>query len=274
MSGELEQDSWPPEKSGTVTLNSPLDAARSRTRKPIVLGAIGAALVHALVIAVALAQSDNRPEKPKLERPAIEAEIIQEAPKPVPVPVPVPRSALPEPPPAPRAMKKATSLEKAAPVAAQAAKVMTAEPKEVLDFGETFVQGNAASYAGGVTEAGGTSKKAVRDANARAFGVEGGKGTGAADLSREPSLADGVKWDCPFPKEADDDGLDTGVVTLKVTISANGTVDDIAVKTDPGHGFGREARRCALRKRWQTGLDRAGKAVTATKLLNVRFTRP
>lgn len=272
------------EQSGGGRLVSPLDSARVRSRAPIALGGIGAALVHAAVIAVALAQGNARPERMRAPQPAIEAELIQDPPPPKepdpeakPEPEPeappeAPKSAV-VPAPAPKPLKRVQAVEKAAPAAAQAAKVLTAEPKEVLDFGETFVQGNAAAYAGGVTESGGTSTKAVRDTNVRASGVQAGTGTGAIDRSRDPSLAEGTRWDCPFPEEADDDGLNHGVVTLSVTIGSSGSVEDVAVKSDPGHGFGREARRCALRKRWQAGRDRAGNPVAATRLLNVRFER-
>jgi protein TonB len=270
-----------PEQSAAGKLESPLDRAHTRSRAPVALSVVGAALVHAALIAVAFAQGEARPpQRMRAPQPTIETEMIVDPPrepeaKPEPEPEtpPAPPKAEAVPPPAPKPMKRVQAIEKAAPAAAQAAKVLTAEPKEVLDFGETFVQGNAASYAGGVTESGGTSANAVRDTNARAYGVPGGTGTGAIDRSRDPSLAEGTRWDCPFPEEADDDGMDHGVVTLSVTISANGSVDTVAVKDDPGHGFGREARRCALRKRWQAGRDRAGNPIAATRLLNVRFDR-
>jgi protein TonB len=271
-----------PQLSAGAELESPLDRVPSRSRVPVATSVIGAALVHAVLIAVALAQGYARPQRMRALKPAIETELIVDPPKqpepeakpePEPETPPEPPKSEAVPPPAPKPMKRVQALEKAAPAAAQAAKVLVAEPKEVLDFGETFVQGNAASYAGGVTESGGTSAKAVRDTNARAYGVPGGTGTGAIDRSREPSLAEGTRWDCPFPEEADDDGMDHGVVTLSVTISASGSVDTVAVKGDPGHGFGREARRCALRKRWQAGRDRAGNPIAATRLLNVRFDR-
>jgi hypothetical protein len=50
-------------------------------------------------------------------------------------------------------------------------------------------------------------------------------------------------------------------------------VDQVEVVKDPGFGFGREARRCALRKRWQAGRNKAGQAIAASRLLNVRFQR-
>jgi protein TonB len=144
----------------------------------------------------------------------------------------------------------------------------------MVDFGETIVAGNAANYAGGVTESGGTATHAVRDVRARASGVEGGDGTAPqADKSRAPQLAGGLRWDCPFPAEADASEIDHAVVTLRVEVGAQGDVASVRAASDPGHGFGREARRCAERKRWVPGLDRAGRPAAAVALINVRFDR-
>lgn len=264
--------------------SSPLDAAPARSRAPLLIGSAGATLLHAVLLAAAVTASSA--PRPVVRAPAPQvAELIQieaapEEPPPPPAPPEPPPPAAPPPkapPPTPKApprVPKVRAPEEAAPAAAQAAKVMEQAPKpEVLDFGETIVQGNSTSYAGGVTEAGGTSRVAVRDQNARAHGVIGGTGQGAIDRSREPSLAEGTRWDCPFPEEADDEGIDEAVVTLRVAIAANGAVDKVDVAEDPGSGFGREARRCALRKRWQAGLDRGGHPIAATRVLRVRFER-
>lgn len=190
-----------------------------------------------------------------------------------------PAEPKPEPEPAPRASKVARSVEpepppEAAPAAAQAAETLTAAP-EVLDFGDTLVQGSSATFAGGVTEAGGTSQRAVRDPGARAGGVGGGRGTdtSAVDRSRPPALAGDARWDCPFPEEADDAEITDALVTLRVRVATDGAVERVDVVQDPGDGFGREARRCALRKRWQPGRDRAGRALATHALVNVRFYR-
>jgi protein TonB len=143
-----------------------------------------------------------------------------------------------------------------------------------VDFGETFVAGAAKSYAGGVTESGGTTAHPVTDTRARAAGIEGGTGTRlGGDMSRAPQLAGGVAWDCPFPEEADEVGLDSALVTLRVAVDRQGNVAGVDVVRDPGDGFGREARRCAMRKRWAPALDRAGNPITATGIVNVRFQR-
>ena len=43
--------------------------------------------------------------------------------------------------------------------------------------------------------------------------------------------------------------LDHAVATLRVEVDATGAARSVTVTKDPGHGFGREARRCALRCR-------------------------
>jgi protein TonB len=46
------------------------------------------------------------------------------------------------------------------------------------------------------------------------------------------------------------------------------------VVRDPGHGFGRAARQCAMQKRYNTAQDRDGTSIAGqTKPFNVRFNR-
>ena len=262
----------------TSSLDAPVRASKS---VPL-LATLGTAVVHAVVIALAAAAGAQR--EAKLPRAALISEMVEiELPKP-PEPEPEPEKTEQEPPakapepvraapkPAPPRPAKATR-EAPPPAAAQAGKVLAAAD-EVVDFGETIVSGNGPNYAGGVTESGGTATHAVRDARARAGGVEGGTGTAPqGDKSRAPQLAGGFRWDCPFPPEADDAEIDHAVVTLRVEVGVNGDVSSARATSDPGHGFGREARRCAERKRWTPGLDRAGRPIGAVALINVRFDR-
>jgi periplasmic protein TonB len=95
----------------------------------------------------------------------------------------------------------------------------------------------------------------------------------ALDRSRSPTLAGSGRWDCPFPREAKRAGVDAATVTLRVEVQADSRVESVIVMSDPGDGFGREARRCALSKRWQAGLDRAGNAAKRTTVVNVKFQR-
>ncbi|QSQ19459.1 energy transducer TonB [Pyxidicoccus parkwayensis] len=255
---------------------SMLDGSPRGSHGPLILAGVGAALLHS-ALALGAGLMARLPEESGVAKSASVSQWVEvELPPPPAPPPPVeePRAEPVRVKAAPAARTPAPRTTNAPPpAAAQAAQVATAAP-EVADFGDTFVVGKGSSYAGGTTESGGTATHAVRDANARAGGVEGGTGTDlAGDRSRRPALAGGARWDCPFPGEADDAGIDHGVVTLRVEVDAEGSVLSAAVTSDPGHGFGREARRCALSKRWSPGLDRAGQPTRAVALVNVRFAR-
>jgi protein TonB len=254
---------------------SPLDQTPAAAPHGRWLGVAGAALAHVGLFYGALHLSGLSTHLDQLAKLSstqmFEVELEPEPPPPPPPaepepPRPAPRPRAAEPPPAPEA----------APAAAQAAEVLAQEPKEeVVDFGDTFVQGKADQYAGGFTESTGTSQNAVRDARAAAGGVPGGQGTDTSgiDRSRAPALAGGADWDCPFPEEADDEGIDDSAVTLRVEVLEDGRVKSVVVEQEAHRGFGREARRCAMRKRWQPGLDRAGRAAAMTTRVKVVFTR-
>lgn len=263
-----------------------LDARPRGSRLIPLLAAAGALGAHLVVLGAAVI-SERRPGAPAAVAPVTLVDIelppppavlpAPEPPAPEPAPRaraqpaprsrPVPEPPRAEPPPAP------PPREAPPPAAAQAGQVLAAVA-EAPGPAEAVVTGDGASYAGGTTESGGTSQRAVHDRNARAGGVEGGTGSHlAADLSRPPRLAGGVDWDCDFPPEADDAGIDEAVVTLRVEIAADGRVLSAVATDGGGHGFGRQARRCALEKRWQPGLDRAGRPMDGVALIRVRFER-
>ncbi|MEM1023079.1 MAG: hypothetical protein AAGD10_10730 [Myxococcota bacterium] len=205
--------------------------------------------------------------EPKPE-PKAEAEA-----EPPPPPKPTtPPKAVKAPPPPPKPASETPPPEAAPPpAAAQAGKVMTSE-EEIVDFGDAFVVGTAKSYAGGVTEAGGTSEKAVRDTRARAGGVEGGTGsTLGADLSRPPRLAGGSRWDCPLPPDARAAGVTKAAVILEVEVDERGRMLRVRIKEEPGFGFGREARRCAAGKNWEPGLDVNGRPTRMRQMVRVTW---
>jgi protein TonB len=102
--------------------------------------------------------------------------------------------------------------------------------------------------------------------------VPDGTGDALVDRSRTPRLEAGTNWDCPFPAEAEEDGVDRAVVGLEVEIAATGAVLSVAVQSDPGSGFGREARACALKKRWLPALDKHGQPIAHKHRVNVTFT--
>lgn len=288
----LRDDRGPRESGARL---SPLDAPRASGSRPA-LATFGALLVHGAIIALAAGLGSGvvngrRPlatelieiELPVREEPpnAPEAEPTPPDPppsapaSPTPLPKPAPTVSRPSPPAEPTPAPPPE--ESPPPAAAEAGQVLTAAD-EIVDFGDTIVTGSGASYAGGVTERGGTSKSAVRDIRARAGGVEGGTGTkvqapGGFNRSAPPQLAGGASWDCPFPREADYARIDEAKVLLRVEVAADGRVVGVEVKRDPGDGFGREARQCAMRKRWAAGRDRDGNPIQSSALIQVSFRR-
>jgi periplasmic protein TonB len=208
-------------------------------------------------------------------------------PEPEPEPEPAPRPVV-----MPKVQAAAPKEAKEAPpaAAAQAAQTLTAkeDPNTPVDFSDfTMVQGNGSAYAGGVTAENGTSKDAVRDRGAKG-GPTAGTGTkpgappGPAvakdegpDLSRAAQPANRA-WSCShlFPPEADADDVNVATVTIVVTVRPDGTPQSVKVLSDPGHGFGRAARTCALSQRYNAAFDRSGQATTGTTPpFPVRFER-
>jgi protein TonB len=169
------------------------------------------------------------------------------------------------------------------PAAAEAAKVLTADPdpNEPVDMTNTIVQGTGNQYAGGQTASTGTSKTAVTNMAAQPNGVPGGTGTAPAppapkvDRSRKAGLLGSSDWtDCPFPAEADAEQIDQAFVLIKVRVKDSGDPETVTVVQDPGHGFGREARKCAMRKKYTNALDVDGKPIPSeTNPFRVRFER-
>ena len=241
-----------------------LDVAPLRSKGSSLIAGAGTVVVHLALVAVATFVSARVARH--VATPVMVTQMIE-----VELPPHVPRASVAE------SVQKEPARERApsrhAAEATQAAPSPAQEHTasgEVLDFGETFVAGKGARHMAGVAETGGTAKPAVRDTGA----VTGGTGTAlAADRSRAPALAGGAQWDCPFPDEAEDRGVDHAIVTLRVEVAADGGVVAATIAREPGAGFGREARRCALRKRWLPGLDRVGNPTSAAALINVSFDR-
>jgi protein TonB len=207
-----------------------------------------------------------------------EIEVMKDDPPPPPPPAPEQAKAEPTPPP-PRALPHEPPPPPPSP--AQAAKVLTQEPdpNDPVDLtGNTIIQGNADAYAGGFTASNGTNTRAVRTTPSPT-GVVGGTGPATApvtgrDLSRFASLSGGKEWSCPFPAEADVAQIDEADVMLQVDVRADGTAQAVRVLADPGNGFGREAKRCALATRFTTALDRDGNSIAGTtKPFRVHFSR-
>ncbi|HEX7603280.1 MAG TPA: energy transducer TonB [Polyangiaceae bacterium] len=182
--------------------------------------------------------------------------------------------------PPPPVVKNDNPPPAAPPAAAQAGAVLTApDDNSPLDLTNSFVTGTSDRYAGGTTQAGGTSNTAVRNPGAVATGAPHGTGTGpgtqqgAVDRSRALQLAGSNEWHCPFPAEADSDQIDEAAAVVSVTVGADGKPQKVSVTQDPGHGFGREARACALRESYVPALDREGNPIASSKSFRVHFER-
>ncbi len=256
-------------------------------RRGLILGMVGALLVHAAGATEAARLANGLGSWARDTRESIhgylarlyDVELVNPPPPPPPVDEKPPEPEEPK----PESTKAAPHEKEPAPAPAQAGKILTQDPDPdaPVDLtGQGFVTGNAESYAGGVTAANGTSKNAVRDLRATEGGAPGGTGTkpgpavGATDLSSPPKLSGGTDWDCPFPPEADADQVDFQRVTIVVTVRSDGTPKDVRVVGDPGHGFGRAARQCAMRRHYEPAIDRQGNPVLATMPpFSVRFTR-
>lgn len=153
----------------------------------------------------------------------------------------------------------------------------------MTSFGIATGDGQGPGY--GMVAGEGTAKTATYNPNAKIGGVPGGKGTGdprppppppppGPDRTRAPGLVGSTSWNCPFPPEADAEQIDQARVVIMVTVRPDGSPLSVKVVNDPGHGFGRAARMCALGKRYTPGLDREGKPATGTLgPITVRFTR-
>jgi len=201
-----------------------------------------------------------------------------------------PEPPKPEEPPPPEPPKEEPKLVKALkddpppppPAAADAAKVLMQEPAkdEPVDLtGNTFLNGNADTAVGGTTQIGGTGKVATNNAAAVATGVQGGTGTVAApavkvDRSRAASIVNKANLErCQFPAEADAEQIDEALVGIEVKISADGRPEGVSIFKDPGHGFGREARKCAMREKYIPALNVDGVPQPAAWRVQFRFSR-
>jgi protein TonB len=235
-------------------------------------------MVTARLVTVLLVSMDGAPST--AESSAQEIDVTRDEPPPPPPPAPTETEAKPDPLPPPPAKAVPHDSPPPPPAPAQAGKVLTQEPdpNEPVDLtGNTIVTGNADSYAGGTTMANGTSRRAVRDV-AGPVGVPAGTGAPQArpsegpDRSRAASVG-GTEWTCPFPQEADTAQVDEAYVTLQVDLRADGTPAGVRVLAEPGNGFGREARRCALGMHFPTALDHDGNPIAGTFKAKVHFSR-
>ncbi|HYO95496.1 MAG TPA: energy transducer TonB [Polyangiaceae bacterium] len=281
----------PPRRNIGDPLAPILALGHRQLRVGATLGLVGALILHAApAVQAARSFSDVRGFATHV-RELVQQRLLSEVDLETVAPPPPPPE--PEPPPPPEAPPAAPEAPPPKPVAAapepppapaQASNLLTSEPDpdapvDLTDEG--FVTGTSDRYAGGVTSSKGTSQTAVRDLNAAPGGVPGGTGKvpappGPASPLARPAQPDSSRnWkDCGFPAEADIEGINNAVVTLVVTVGPDGRAKAVSVVKDPGYGFGKLARQCALRKPYIVGLDNGGRPVTKTTVpFPVRFTR-
>lgn len=230
------------------------------------------------------------PPEPEVEE--VVAPVIAQ-PEPEPEPEPEPQEA--EPPPAPDAPEPDAPEpeddepypdDEPAPATAEAADVLTQEgdddePVDMSGWNIVSKDGSK-STGGGRTSAEGKSKDPVHDARARNDGVQGGRGTAPAaprpratkpNLSRPVGLAGGGRWNCPFPAQADLEQIDRAAAVVVVTVGPNGRPIRARVSSDPGYGFGANARRCALARSFTPARNADGDAITSSASVRVLFDR-
>jgi len=255
-----------------------LDAKTSTIRAWFGFTSGGTLLVVALMaLASVLAWVRSVQERAAASAPA-EIEVVkEEAPAPPP-PQPEPEARQERAPP-PRAPREAPPPP---PAPAQAAKVLTREPdpNEPVDLTDnTIVTGNATDFPGGLTSASGTGTTAARSPTSPTA-VPGAAGAPIVapkpvgpDRSRPASLGGGNEWNCPFPAEADTAQIDDAYVTMQIDVRPDGTASAVRVLSDPGNGFGREARRHAMGLRYPPALDHDGNPISGTFKVKVHFSR-
>jgi periplasmic protein TonB len=242
----------------------------------LVLAGAGATILHVALVAIAASvgahfarQVTQGPSVTRLVDVELPTEVSPPREPPLPVPVPVPTSVRT---PSEHRVKPTPPAEP--PAAVPAGPPLTAAD-ELVHFDEPIGAGNGTGHAGDLAGVGeGKPEYAVREGGARNGGAPPAPAAPpAVDRSRAARLAGGSAWDCPFPVEADDAGIDHAVVSLRIEVGVDGHMLSASAVRDPEHGFAREARRCALSKRWSVGLDRRGQPINSTTIVNVRFDR-
>ncbi len=196
----------------------------------------------------------------ELDRTAPVAIEMPEPPKPPPPPPPAPAVAPPKAVPSPRPAPS----PRAPSEPAQAGKVIAADPNAPADFTSTpIVTGEGSRYAGGSTTATGTSTTPAAPPRAP-----------AAESQARPVGKRDSEWRCPWPSEAESLEIDQQSATIRVRVSATGEAIDVKSVDDPGYGFGRAARACAMQTRWEPALDDDGTPVERwSPPVRVRFER-
>ena len=92
-----------------------------------------------------------------------------------------------------------------------------------------------------------------------------------APIARGPNrssparLGGNVTWKCPWPREADAE-MRHMAVRAQAEVRADGSAIGITVLDDPGYGFAREARLCALRHSYVPAHGADGAPIDGTSI--------
>jgi protein TonB len=273
---------------GRDPLDGVLDLGRNASRI-VLITLLGATILHGAAVAraeviplemMAWTKNIGRQVHYRLVE-TYEIDIVKPPEAPPPPPEPEPVKEIPKEVAPPPLAVKDTTPPPAAPAAARASAVLTApaDPDAPANF-DGIITGTGETFAGGNTAAAGTSDTAVRAKPVAVGGVANGTGTAAkgpavgVDHTRLAGVSGSTDWNCPFPAEADSDQIDQAFPTIQVSVRADGSPEHVTILSDPGHGFGRAALRCAMQQHYQTALDHDGTPIPGvTQSLRVRFER-
>ncbi len=227
--------------------------------------------------------SEPEVEKPETDKPEPEEEEVVEDPEPAPEPdVRAPPAPEPEGQPDPPPDDPYASDDEPPPPS-EAADILTAPDDAPVDLtDEGFVDKDGSTHSGaGMVSAKGKGNEVVRNRHAKVGGTGDKRSRGQGKTTRGSKkarnlgrgLGGSYRANCPFPPQADLHQVDSATVQLLVTVDASGHVKSAQVLSDPGYGFGQQAKRCVMSQSFPPALDADGKPVTMTGTMNYRFKR-
>ncbi len=232
----------------------------SRELERLALGLLSSAALHAIAWTVSARHHAVTVRDPLSEEPI--ALLVEHAPvdSVKPDPPETPSDAVARTPGVRSANNSAVSRSRTA--AAPAAPATPASSAMTSNTGDPLVVGSASAYAGGPTTIAGGS---------------GSGGAGGPDFSLPARLGGAVQWACQWP-ERFNNGLNDGrkiVAHVAVEVDVDGSAVHVRVTDDPGYGFGRTARDCALHGQYIPGRGADGQIARAwTKSFQVIFDGP
>ena len=257
-----------------------LGAVRRPGRQGVIFGGVVAAVLHVGAGAMAFTMVNGERKAPPAKPMVVVHHVVdlhpppkeEEPPQPPPPPPeevkapPKLKVKQPKAPPQPVKAPPPEAPDSEPPPAAQAGQVVAAEAPGPATF--DIATGKGDSFAGGTTSSSGTGKEANHTGQA-------GTGTGTGHNYTRPPTLRSRDWPCGWPPEAEDTDLEEAYVTVRATVNADGSVPDVQVVADPGHGFGRRAVWCAKSKvKFDPALDATGKPISAlTPPMRIHFIR-